>query len=107
MSVKQVNVVFQPEGKRASVAEGSTILDAAIKVGVDLSSICKGIGVCGKCQVVVVEGAENLSPLTDSEKRHLSDEKIGLGYRLGCQARVYGDIIVRIPEASRTGKQKL
>ena len=79
MSVKQVNVVFQPEGKRASVAEGSTILDAAIKVGVDLSSICKGIGVCGKCQVVIVEGAENLSPLTDSEKRHLGDEKIGLG----------------------------
>ncbi|RLE49088.1 MAG: ferredoxin [Candidatus Methanomethylicota archaeon] len=107
MESEHVSVVFQPDGKRALVPRGSTILDAAMKVGVDISNICRGLGVCGKCQVVIIEGTENLSPLTDSEKHHLSEEKLILGYRLGCQAKVFGDIVVKVPEASRTGRQKL
>ena len=87
--------------------KGKTILDAALKAGVDLAILCGGKGFCGKCQVAVVEGAENLSPLTEAERKHLSPEKIELGFRLACQARVYGDIVVNVPEYSKTGKQKL
>jgi ferredoxin len=47
------NVVFQPEGKRTQVEIGSTLLDAAIKAGVDLTSICGGKGTCGKCKFII------------------------------------------------------
>lgn len=104
---KRFLVIFHPEGKRAVLEEGKTVLDAALKAGVDLASLCGGKGFCGKCQVIVVEGAGNLSPLTEVESRHLPPEKLELGFRLACQARVYGDVTIKVPEHSRTGKQKL
>ncbi|MCD6409292.1 MAG: DUF4445 domain-containing protein [Candidatus Verstraetearchaeota archaeon] len=104
---EEILVKFYPEGKRASIERGKTILDAALKADVDLAALCGGKGFCGKCQVVVVEGSENLSPLTEVERKHLSAEKLELGFRLACQAKVYGDVAVKIPEYSRTGKQKL
>jgi len=33
-------VVFTPSGRRGHVAEGTTVLDAARRLGVDLDSVC-------------------------------------------------------------------
>ncbi|MDH5334451.1 MAG: 2Fe-2S iron-sulfur cluster-binding protein, partial [Thermoleophilia bacterium] len=45
-----------PSGRRARVAPGTTVLDAARRLGVDLDSVCGGRGICGRCQVEVAEG---------------------------------------------------
>ncbi|MBS7624714.1 DUF4445 domain-containing protein [Candidatus Bathyarchaeota archaeon] len=102
-----VSITFQPEGKRVEVPPGNTILDAAKAAGVDLISICGGMGRCGKCRVIVEDKGENVSPLTEIEHRLLSDHEISLGYRLACQAIIKGPLPVRIPEESRTGRQRL
>ncbi|MED5439114.1 MAG: 2Fe-2S iron-sulfur cluster-binding protein, partial [Actinomycetota bacterium] len=44
-------VVFTPSGLRDSFAAGTTLLDAARQLGVDLDSVCGGRGICGRCQV--------------------------------------------------------
>ena len=49
-------VVFTPSGRRARVEPGTTVLDAARRLGVDLDSTCGGRGICGRCQVTVAEG---------------------------------------------------
>ena len=46
----------RPAGAAGS-ADGTTVLDAARSLGVDLDSVCGGRGLCGRCQVVPAEGA--------------------------------------------------
>jgi len=103
----QVEVTFQPDGKRTRVEEGSTLLEAVKLAGVDLTTICGGKGKCCKCKVVIEEQKGNVSPLSDIEKKLLTDDLISAGYRLACFTAVYGPVTVRIPDESRTGKQRL
>lgn len=54
----------------------------------DVGSQCGGHGRCGKDRIQLDAGAlpvDSLSPLTDPEKRHLSDAEIRAGFRLACQ----------------------
>jgi len=102
-----MNVKFLPEGKHVSIVFESTILDAALRGNIDLASECGGEALCGRCQVIIVEGSENLSPISEEEKKHLTNEKLRMGFRLACRAKVTGDVVVKIPISSRTGIQKL
>lgn len=103
-------VVFQPSGRRGEVEAGTTLLMAAQELGVRVEASCGGAGVCGKC-VVTVETARldeydmmssmaHVSPLTDEERMCLGDDDIERGARLACQARIYGDVAVTVPDAA-------
>lgn len=105
MSSETHKIIFQPEGKRGEFPEGTTILDAAREVGVDIEAICGGKLTCGKCQVVIEQGMENLSPITEDEQRLLDKRKAGKNYRLACVTKFYGDVVVYVPEESRGGEQ--
>jgi len=108
-------IIFQPSGRRGQVPEGTTILDAARRLGVGIEAVCGEQLVCGKCRVKVMEGSfpkegitsamSHLSGLDEKEikvlKRKDSDEHI----RLACSTKILGDVLVFVPDASRTGKQ--
>ncbi len=108
-------VTFQPPGNSGYIEEGRTIREASLELGVGLESICGGRGVCGKCRVKVENGfleehcietqAKNLSPLTDCERKFLTKRQELEGYRLACQARIQGNVVVFVPEESRLRKQ--
>jgi len=102
-----IEVVFQPYGKRTLIPSGTTIIDASKKLGIDISSLCGGKGTCGKCKVKVQSGIEGLNPLTEQELDHLSKDEIETNFRLACQAKVTLPSIVLVPEISRVGKQRL
>ena len=53
----QFRVVFTPSGLTGVVERGTTVLDAARRLGVDLDTVCGGRGVCGRCQVVPAMGS--------------------------------------------------
>ncbi len=46
----------------AAFAAGTTVLDAARALGVDIDSVCGGRGLCGRCQVA--QGIGRRSPST-------------------------------------------
>ena len=109
-------VVFTPSGKRGRFAGGTSVLDAARSLGVDLDSVCGGRGICGRCQVEIGAGAfpkhgiasnaANLTPWNAVEDRFA--EKRGAlprGRRLGCQARITGDLLIDIPAESQVHRQ--
>lgn len=104
---KEVELIFQPFGKRVKVPYNTTILDAAKALMIDVSSICGEKGTCGKCKVRVDAGRENLRDFMAAELRHLSKDEMEAGYRLSCLVRVRGRLVVTIPERSRVGKQRL
>ena len=110
-----VNVVFQPIGRKGKVCLGKTILDVAREFGVDLESPCGGNGSCGKCKVKLEEGffekygidskAVNLSPFTREEEKLLTQEEQSQNYRLACCTKIMGDVVISVPNESERGKQ--
>jgi uncharacterized 2Fe-2S/4Fe-4S cluster protein (DUF4445 family) len=109
-------VVFTPSGKRGRLAEGLSVLEAARKLGVDLDSVCGGRGLCGRCQIDVLEGAfakhgvtsapDHVSARNEVERRY-ADKRgaLATGRRLGCQTRICGDLVVDVPPESQVHRQ--
>ncbi|MCO1604042.1 ASKHA domain-containing protein [Desulfosporosinus nitroreducens] len=108
-------VIFQPSGRRGTVKKGSSLLEAARKLGVDIESPCGGTKCCGKCKVKIDEGyvdelsaethISHVSQLTENEKDRLQPQEISEKYRLACCTQIEGDILVFVPEESRSTQQ--
>ncbi len=113
---RKFKVIFQPAGRRGEIEEGTTILKAAQRLGVDLEALCGDKKVCGKCKVRIEEGyfekdnmlsgMQHITPLepTPDEMKHIKPED-GPGIRLACSCEIHGDLKVFVPERSRAGKQ--
>ena len=105
------SVVFTPSGRRGTFATGTTVLDAARELGVDLDSVCGGRGICGRCQVTVgsrpgMEGRDDrLSPPGSTELDYRGRRPLEPGQRLGCAARILDDVVVDVPPASQVHRQ--
>ena len=100
-------IVFQPDGRRGRFSQGTTALQAAHELGVDINSICGGSGSCGKCIVKIVQGSESLNKPTQDETDFIGMERIGKGFRLACCTVLNGDAVIHVPKESRTGTQRL
>ncbi|MEJ1160216.1 adenylate/guanylate cyclase domain-containing protein [Prosthecomicrobium sp. N25] len=86
--------VGYPDHRFALIAPGTTVLEASRSIGLPHASVCGGRGRCSTCRVRVIRGAQSLSPAQPGEVKVLGHAGIEPGTRLGCQARVYGDVDV-------------
>ena len=108
-------VIFTPSGKRGRFPVGTPVLTAARQLGVDLDSVCGGRGICSKCQITpsygeftkhgVTVAADALSEWNSVEERYDNIRGLKKGRRLGCQAKVQGDIVIDVPAESQVHKQ--
>ena len=108
-------VIFQPSGRRGRIPKGITIVEAARRLGVDLENLCGEQHACGKCTVRIEEGnfdkfniqsrQSNVSAWQRHEEEFINKAQREQGFRLGCAARIQGDILVFVPDESRAGKQ--
>ncbi len=102
-----VEITFQPLGRKGQFPRGITLLEAARQLGVGLSAICGGAGVCGTCRVIIPpEGRGAVSPPTASELEELEETERTDGLRLACQARALADLHVFVPPESLTASQR-
>ena len=100
-----VEITFEPVGLTGLVAEGSSISDAARRMGLVVFFECKGTGECTCCQVSITRGADLLSAPNDAEQRILGFEGLEKQQRLACQTRIErpGELIVEFnPEKDNT-----
>jgi len=108
-------VIFTPSGKRGHFPVGTPILTAARQLGVDLDSVCGGRGICSKCQVTpsfgefpkhgVTVSETALSEWNAVEERYDNIRGLPKGRRLGCQAKVEGDVVIDVPPESQVHRQ--
>lgn len=90
---------LHPEGKSGEVPANLTLLEAALQLEFPLNHDCGGNASCTTCRVEVHAGAENLSEIDFDEQDLLDREALSESWhRLGCQARILGDVVVRVPE---------
>ena len=115
MSDDTAMVIFQPSGRRGEVPKGMNIIEASRLLGVDIEALCGEKKVCGKCIVRVEEGhfekygitssKANCSAWQEEEEKFINADRREKGFRLGCVAKIQGDMLIFVPEESRAGKQ--
>ena len=94
------SITLLPEFSEVQCRTESPVADGLLALQLSLPMACGGRGMCATCHVLVVEGSENLSPPEAREERTLGIlTNRGAGSRLACQARVRGDVKVKIPNA--------
>ncbi len=99
-----IHVEFEPVGRRGDCPSGSSLLDCARYLGVDLVSVCGGVGDCGHCIVQILKG--KVSPPTDSEHNLLGAEMVTQGYRLACRTTPLEDVLAKVPPQSLSTPQR-
>jgi len=90
---------IQPEGRTLAVAPGSLLSEALEDAGIAISLYCGGRGVCGKCFVEIVRG--RLDDPSEEERALRKRRALPPSYRLACRCPIGGDLVVRVPSASR------
>ena len=108
-------VIFTPSGRRGRFPSGSTVLDAARALGVDIDSVCGARGICGRCQVEQSVGSfakhgiesrsEHLSPISSAEVEYRDRRGLEPARRLSCVATLRGDVVIDVPPESQVYRQ--
>ena len=94
-------VTFLSFEERSGEVELNTLLLEVAKVlGLRLNHDCGGNVSCTTCRVEVEDGQDHLSEIDFDEQDLLDREALSESqHRLACQARVLGDVTVRVPKS--------
>jgi uncharacterized 2Fe-2S/4Fe-4S cluster protein (DUF4445 family) len=96
---------FQPIGRRVPCRSNDSLLSAAQASGIDIASICGGVGICNSCKIRLIYGV--LNPVTIEEQDIFTEQEIEAGFRLACQCFPQSDLTIEIPPESLTAPQRL
>ena len=109
------HVIFTPSGRRGRVPVGTTVLDAARSLGVDIDSVCGGRGICGRCAVVpafgtfakhgITSAPDHLSEPNAVEETYRREEGLAADRRLSCTACLLDDAVIDVPPESQVHRQ--
>jgi ferredoxin len=107
----EAELKFEKENINGIAVVGSYLIDAAKRLGVEITDECGRLGLCDTCAVTVTSGAEFLSEPTKAELEQLTEERRQKGERLSCQAKIagVGEIVIRTHEKKdeRPDEQKM
>ena len=96
---------FEPIGLRGKCRGQESLLDCARRLGVGISNICGGKGICQSCKVRVLSGA--LSKPTPKEREVFGSKELRNGWRLACQTYPASDCRIAVPAESMTTLQRV
>jgi ferredoxin len=92
-----VRVRFLPSGAEVVVEVGATLHDAARRAGLPIASACGADGICGRCAVLCVDGAERIPAETPAEADLKARNRVDARYRLACRVVPRGDVTLTAP----------
>ncbi|MBN4053527.1 ISC system 2Fe-2S type ferredoxin [Haliea sp. AH-315-K21] len=89
-----------PEGAEIEAEPGETILNVALRNGIEIEHACEKACACTTCHVVIRQGFDSLAE-SEEEEDDMLDKAWGLepDSRLSCQTLVADeDLIIEIPK---------
>ena len=116
-------LVALPSGESGQVAEGTSLRTALREIGVGIESLCAENATCGKCKILIEDGPYEQYGVVSSGTHASPPKADELDYlalrtqlflrrgwkadqvRLSCQARILGDLVVTVPDETRTDRQ--
>jgi len=92
-------VTIEPSGIELDIPAGDTLMQSARDQGLYWPTACEMQCRCATCFILVIEGAENLSPMGRAEKEALINQRgqtaLNEPVRLACQTQVLGNMRCR------------
>ncbi len=92
-----VLIRFEPSHKSIEVPGGTTLLEAARRAKLPVASACGADGICARCGLEILEGADAIPPETEREQEVKRRNRINAALRLSCYIDVAGDMTVTAP----------
>lgn len=87
-----------PDGAVLEAETGETILDVALRNGIEIEHACEKSCACTTCHCIVREGFDSLPESTEEEDDMLDKARDWSRRAVCCQARVTeDDLVVEIP----------
>ena len=80
-----IKVLTEKKELNIEVCQEQILTEVFKENNILMPHICNGNGTCGKCKVRVVYGS---LPITDADRRCLSEKELEQGIRLACKAKV-------------------
>ena len=96
-------ITFLPQNRVTSVADGTSVLEAANWAGVAIGSTCGGRGTCGKCKIRI-RWLDAASPADPANHSFLAGPQLAEGWRLACRAIVHANCRVEVPPSASPKK---
>jgi uncharacterized 2Fe-2S/4Fe-4S cluster protein (DUF4445 family) len=88
-------IKFEPAGLKVPVDGNKTLQEMGVDHSIEIRADCGGMGICGKCRVLV-HPKVNFTLPTQAELDVLTPDQMADGSRLACQARAIGNGTVTI-----------
>jgi ferredoxin, 2Fe-2S len=87
---------------QVEVEPDQTLLQASQAQGIDWMHACGGKGRCTTCRIIVQEGLQNFSALSESELRYRDNNRLQDNERLTCQCTLPGgDATGKVPDQTK------
>ncbi len=87
-------IFFSDGASPIVLPQPTNLMQALLAAGKPVASSCKGDGVCGRCIIQILSGAENLSPKNATELFLYEKYRLRADQRISCQTEVLGDVKV-------------
>jgi 2Fe-2S ferredoxin len=85
-------ITFVKNKAPLQVPEGSNLMEKLLASQIPVASSCKGNGICGKCRIKIIDGADKLETPSDLEINTMQRNNVETGSRLSCQLSVTHDL---------------
>lgn len=94
---------FLPMDKTAPIGRAESVLEVALRAGLDIGHSCGGMGSCTTCRVFIEAHHEPLPERGDLELEITEGRGFKENERLACQLPPSDGMVVRIPETLPSG----
>lgn len=93
-SESECEVLFMPSGRRVRVEGETSLLEATQRAGLPIATACGEGGICARCGLRILAGAETLAPEDEAERRIKARNRIPAELRLACRVKTWGQLTV-------------
>ena len=83
--IKKIKVKIENIELNIKGCQGQNLLELLQENNISVPAICQGNGTCGKCKIKLLSGS---LPITEAERKILSEEELEQGIRLACKANL-------------------
>lgn len=92
------SILFLPANILCPVGSEGSVLEVALKKGVDIPHSCGAMGSCTTCRIFIESSGEPIPPRNELELDIAEMRAFADNERLSCQLPPLKDLVVRIPE---------
>lgn len=96
--MKAKEILFLPFEKTCKFGREQSVLEVALKNGIEIAHSCGGMGSCTTCRVIVEKSEEPLPERNELELEIAESRGFAPQERLSCQLEPAAGLVVRVPD---------